>query len=73
MGPELLTSSFGLVCFGWGLGTFIGPPAAGYLLEQSQDVRMSMFLAGGLLIAGGGAMMVAWLLRRTSGPLNENN
>ena len=58
---ELLSSAYGLVCFGWGVTTILGPPIAGALVEQTNDPRVSLFLAGSLYVAGGGVMLVAWL------------
>ena len=63
LGLDLLTSSYGVVSFGWGVATFIGPPLAGVLLEHTEDEEMPLILTGGLLAAGGVIMLVPWTMK----------
>ncbi|KAK3105411.1 hypothetical protein FSP39_024648 [Pinctada imbricata] len=52
VGIEHLASAYGLEMFGAGIGSFIGPPVAGWMIEFGMTYSQSFMVAGFIVIIG---------------------
>lgn len=53
LGIEKLTNAFGLLLLFQGIGSFIGPPIAGSMYDQTQSYTASFLFAGSSMVLSG--------------------
>lgn len=53
LGIDKLTNAFGLLLLFQGLGSFIGPPIAGFMFDQTQTYTASFLFAGASMVLSG--------------------
>lgn len=53
LGIERLTNAFGLLLLFQGIGSFIGPPIAGFMFDQTQSYTASFLFAGITMVLSG--------------------
>lgn len=53
LGIDKLTNAFGLLLLFQGIGSFIGPPIAGFMFDQTQSYTLSFLFAGSSMVFSG--------------------
>merc|ERR1712061_43189 len=63
-GLDLLTSGFGTLTFVRGFAALIGPPIAGWLVDQSGNKDYAFYLSAALLVTSALICVAAWVAQR---------
>jgi len=63
-GLELLTSGFGTLTFVRGFAALIGPPIAGFLVDQTGGTENAFYLSAALLFTSAILCVPAWLAQK---------
>lgn len=53
LGIDKLTNAFGLLLLFQGIGSFIGPPIAGFMYDETQSYTLSFLFAGSSMVLSG--------------------
>jgi len=64
-GIELLTSGFGTLTFVRGFAALIGPPLAGYLVDQTGNMENAFYLSAALLFTSAVICGAAWIAQKS--------
>merc|ERR1712128_263810 len=64
-GIELLTSGFGTLTFVRGFAALIGPPLAGYLVDQTDNMENAFYLSAALLFTSAVICGAAWIAQKS--------
>jgi len=71
-GVDLLTSGFGTLTFVRGFSALIGPPIAGYLVDQTGTMDNAFYLSAGLLFTSSVVCFFAWIAQKVVQKRRQN-
>lgn len=74
LGIDKLTNAFGLLLLFQGIGSFIGPPIAGFMFDETKSYTLSFLFAGCSMVFSGLILYFCIpILQRNSAKANATN